>query len=591
MIILDPQQAGNVLDELDKYPEIALDLETTGLDYHRDDIHGVALATPTAEYYVTLGAKQALLDNLQTILNTKNVIMHNAPFDVHFLERCGLHVPKILDTMVAQYLLDENQGLGLKNLAATKLGIDGDLPGFGEMLKLGKLLTGKRKLEDVNIYDIPLDKVAEYAARDARLTFDLMELSRRELVTEGMWDYYVNTELPFINLLINMESNGFLIDQVRLAELEKEFSGVRNDALGRFMEISGGINPNSPQQLAKFFYEDLGFTPTIFTPGGAPSTDELSLMRLEKQDKTGAANALLVYRKYEKLLNTYIYGFMDRLVNGKLYGRFKHVGTVTGRLASSDPNLQNIPAHGDAGEKVRELFIASDGHVFICIDYSQLELRIAAHYTRDPNLMKVFADNLDPHQMTADLIGAERYIGKTINFSWFYGAGSRKMADTIEKTGKPRPKEKDVKKWIHTFETVAYPTAKEWKNQVVIYARNLGYVKTIGGRKRRLPDLTHYDDKVRLRAERQAINAIIQGSASDIMKYAMINLRDIEKSMEVSLLAQVHDEVDFDTPEEIKEEFAKKAATVMVQAGEHFNMRTALVAEPGIGKSWADAKH
>lgn len=588
-LIWESSDVPGIMEHLENATIYALDLETTGLDHNQHSIHGVALATQDNEWYITHAAANSLLDKLPTI-EKKPVVMHNAPFDMHFLSKRGFRPGNVYDTMVAQYLLDENQELGLKPLAKYHLGIDEDLPGFSDLLNLGKALTGKPRKGDVNIYDLPLDTLGDYAARDARLTLDLYHYSMKRLQEDGMLEQFTDVEVPFTKILVYMEETGFFIDQVRLAELERDFSQLRDQHLTAWLTITDGVNPNSNDQVSAYLYDKLKHKPTITTATGLPSVDALSLMRLLAKDKNGAVQALLTYRKYEKLLKTYIYGFRDRLYNGYLYGRFNQTGTVTGRLSSSEPNLQNIPAHGVAGGQVRELFAAPPGYQFVNIDYSQLELRIAAHYTKDPMLLKVFLDNLDPHQMTADLVGCERFIAKGINFGWFYGAGSYTIANTIEESGKPRPNERDVREWINKFET-AYAVARKWKEQVILYARELGYVRTIAGRKRRLPGLYSPDQGERAKAERQAINSIIQGSASDITKWAMIQIFPELENYQTKMNAQVHDELDFNSPDAVANEFAMFASQKMRQAGENFNMRVNLIAEPGFGKNWAEAKH
>lgn len=934
-IVQDPQEVAQVVSTISKYPLVALDLETTGLDFMRSEIHGVALATADQEWYVTLGAEKALFPLLQDALKDTLVLGHNLAFDLHFLSKYGVRPPKIADTMIAQFLIDENQGLALKSLAGTKLGYH-DLPDFKDMQKWVKwLMRDVTRLSDVSIYDMPLHTLGEYAARDVRLTYELWEKSQVELRKEEMWDIFWQTEMPFVYVLMDMESTGFYIDQSLLNELKLEFIAARDEALDIWKSATGDINPASPKQLAEYFYKDCGFEPTLFTKTGAPSTDVMALMRLRKQDKTGVVQALLDYRKYEKLLSTYVTGFEDNMIDGRLYGNFNQLGDAqgdgdrlprTGRLSSSSPNLQNIPARGITGEKIRQLFSSPPGYKFIDIDYSQLELRLGAHYTRDPNMLKVFAEGQDPHQLTADLCNVERHVGKaqpltakvltpegwstmgniqpgdwvigsdgkpkkvlkcfyqglrpvyrvtfsdrysvecdeehlwaveqhskerqvmttkelleigvskgsgkkkdyrfavplvspveytdkslpidpyvlgvllgdgglssnmvrvtipnndvltkfksllpeqctlsyrgkhdyyikgngplgrgyhnpivkvikdlglfgcksrckfipdvyllgsvsqrkellqglldtdgyvsktgviqfsstsekltdgvvelvqslggiayktsknatykgkdygktytvtitittfnplytaskadrvktreskrtrritsieyigeketkcilvdsddhlyvtdhfvvthnTANFLVFYGGGPYKFADTLEKSGYDRPDIKDTREWLKRFDE-AYPTIQNWKNQVITYARQLGYVRTIGGRRRRLSEITSKDNALRGYAERAAVNSIIQGSAADIVKWAMLEIYKIQGKYNAQMLAQVHDEVAFLAPEDTAEEFGKAASEIMQAAGDHFKLRVKLEANPGVGDNW-----
>ena len=226
--------------------------------------------------------------------------------------------------------------------------------------------------------------------------------------------------------------------------------------------------------------------------------------------------------------------------------------------------------------------------MLVC-DFSQLELRILAHYSRDEQLMEVFRTKGDPHQLTADLIDVERWVGKTLNFAWVYGAYAKTLCTTIEKEGRERPLESDAKLWLKSFDN-AYPTLVDWKKKVFRYATKLGYVKNISGRYRRLPNLRSQSWSAKSKAERQAVNAIIQGSAADVIQLAMIRLAAAQGFYDATMLAQGHDELVFIVADDKIEAFAKIVQRTMEGAGEHFGLRVPLIAEPGIGDSWAEAK-
>lgn len=1038
MLITTQDAVHEVAEKIIRAPEFGIDFETTGLNYKTDQTHGIALAVDTQGWYVTGDeAINAIVPALQQAAGWSTFVGHNLSYDLHFMWRYDIRPAKIADTMIAQFLVDENQNLGLKQLAETKLGYE-DLPTFKDLLREAKVNTGKRKLSEVNIHDIPVEKVGEYAAKDAVLTLELWKKSRYELAEQGFTDYFWNVKMPFVQLLTDMEDAGFLLNFDLLAELKEDFTNTKNAALDRFYGLAGKeINLNSPKQLQQFFFETLGLKPVGYTPSGSPSVDALALLRLKKDDPTGAAEALANYRTVDKLLGTYVTAFEEKTVDGYLYGHFNQLGDSTdesggrlprsGRLcvdgdtlletsrgifcirdykpivgdsitthtglpqrilnkyfkgqemmyevitqdgrkitttaghrfftpdgwkhlrdirvgdltlvdprprmvtlgqqlpgglqedfsrtrlcspvriwendcegdsrnsrnylarnfglltvlqtevrgtdseypvqstqpnnekqqamrdskrhqevytfrevtttcrsaynaarhgrqtwrsssnnteepsclrtsspkqdgtkhlcneaykgnadagcaiswggqynyehstrslssiqrsvllfyrankaavlhketrsmaqqgggeqatpedthfveqqssgnraiigltgrqhpthsstdtdhgqrknlysrlllpgfqpysgserintqasasattgqtevrrattqrlqsasgrqqegyekcvvgnteytaipvasitpvgvrdvwdievendhsyvahgfinhnSSSSPNLQNIPARGNYGAQVRDLFIAPPGFVIVVCDYSQLELRIIAHYTRDDNLLKVFAENGDPHQLTADLCGVPRNpVAKSLNFGVAYGAGPNKLAETIEKTGAPRPSQKEAKGYLDTF-TNAYPKIISWKAQVVDYARQLGYVKTLAGRKRRLPDLYDRDKSLRSRAERQAVNTIIQGGAADVIEYAMLAIDPIKNQYGARLQGQVHDELIYRVPENVADEFARLVSDEMVKAGDYFKLRCPLVAEPGIGPSWNSAKH
>lgn len=603
-LVVDAQDVAGVVNALERAPVFSLDLETMGLDFKRHDIHGVALATADREFYVTLGAEKRLLELLPN-LKSKPVFMHNGVFDMHFLGKYGVTLPLMLDTMVGQHLVDENNSLGLKSLARTKLGINDPLPDFQDLMGWAARIVGKKKLSDVTILDMPLGTVSEYAARDARLTFDLGQKTLYELDKDGLLEHFYNVEMPFLWVIKDIEETGFYIDQDKLAALDVEFQQKQAEALELFSRFAPGVNPNSDPQVREYLYSQRGFTPTRFTDSGKPSTDALSLARLLAKDTDGVVRALLLQSKYEKLINTYVRRFQSDVYDGRLYGNFNQTGTVTGRLSSSGPNLQNIPSQGDTGHKIKELFAAPDGHVFINCDYSQLELRVLAHYSKDENLLRAFSDNLDPHQMTVDRIQSlgytiSRAYAKRVNFGWAYGVGPRGLADQIEdgqvdaviadptKT-LTRPSEKDTKTWLNGFEQ-AYPGAAKWKRAVLDLGRQLGYVRTIWGRRRHLPDLRERDRSLAGRAERQAVNSIIQGSSADIIKWSMLQIHPLLPHYGARITAQVHDELTFECPKETAKEFGDTVARIMRQSGEFFKLRVSLSADPGQGSSWADAK-
>jgi len=615
-VIVDPQLVGEVASALDREEKFAFDLETTSLDFNRGAIHGIGLATRDKAWYLCLGAEKAFLPLFKNLVESKLVIGHNILFDMHFINKYGIRPRKIADTMIGQYLVDENKALGLKKLIHPKLGITEELPDYQDLLHLSKRLLGRKRLSDVTIFDIPLDTLAEYGARDPRLTYDLWEVTEYELAKEGMTSLFWESEMPFVQVLLDMEESGFYIDQPLLKELGQELADVRDQAKATWEKLSGGVNPNSPMQLEKYLFGDKRYpikyaTKTKGARRGETdhfSTDAMALYRLLPLDKNGEIAALLTFRKYDKLIGTYITAFEEFLWDGYLYGRFNRTSTVTGRLASSSPNMQNIPARSALGHRIRTLFSSPPGQSFVSVDQSQFELRLLAHYSKDARMTQVFAENGDPHQMTADLISGlgfniTRKHAKSVNFGWAYGMGPKALQDNIEKAAydnmsveeikqagmSVRPALADTKVWMAGFGK-AYPDAETWKLRVIQYARELGYVKTIGGRKRRLPQITSYDNSLRSQAERQAVNSIIQGGVADIMQWSMIEIAKFQDAYGARLLAQVHDELNWNVPEQAAQEFGERASKVMTDAGERFGLRIKLIAEPGIGNNWGDAK-
>lgn len=590
-VITDVSGIGPVLRELEQSPVIAFDFETTGLDHKRDHAHGVALANLTNDWYIAGAALMGIMGGLREIFAdpNKTIAAHNAKFDVHFLKPYNVRITNLVDTMVGQWLVNENQGLKLKGLARTKLGYTEFLPEFKDLQKEWKVKLGRRRMDQVSIFDIPNEVIGEYAAKDARLTYDLWVKTEGELKNEGMLDFFHEIEMPFTKMLGEMEEVGMRLDLAEVDVLLKEFSKIIEEARKEWVELVGDVNPNSNQQLQKLFYEDLGFKSTRSTDSGAPSVDVIAIQRINHKDKTGTAACLLKLRKYEKLVGTYLKSFLNKEFNGRLHCGLNHSGTVTGRISSSKPNLQNVPARGDLGARMRKLFIAAAGYDLVVIDYSQIELRLLAHFSQDPILLQVFLDDGDPHQLTADRIGVARYVGKTLNFSWVYGAGPGKLADTLEKEGYPRPKLSDTRAWLEGFSD-AYPVMAAWKRSALRYARQQGGVTTIWGRKRRLPDLRSGNNKIRGGAERQAINTIIQGSAGDVMKYSMLEIGKACPWFGARTLNQVHDEIVWEAPIDVSAEFAAFARDKMESIESVFNLRVPIKADGGPGPNWKEAK-
>lgn len=591
-LIDNPEKIGEIFSIVDSSDIMAIDTETTGLNFMRDQLHGFSIAVPGGyDWYIT---GPALIPGLRALADvvknpSKLVVGHNFKFDAHFLHRHGVRPAKVADTIIAQWLVDENLELGLKSLAYTRLGY-ANLPTYGDLLMKMKKLQGVARKQDVSIYDFPPEVIATYAARDSKLTLELWNKLAFDMEAEGVVKTFWELEMPFSEALTEMEENGMFVDQLAVAELKKEWTDESDKLLARWNEITDGVNPNSGPQLRKLFFEKMKLPVQDKTNTGLPSTDDLTMQRLQPKDKTGAIAVLREYRSYQKLLSTYI-SFMETApVEGRVHGSFNHTGAKTGRLSSSDPNLQNIPSKGELGHSIRKVFAAQDRDgIIVDIDYSQIELRIIAHYTKDPNLMKVFFEKLDPHQMTADLIGVPRWLGKTLNFLVSYGGGSRTLADTIEKSGKERPSEKDAKDWLNAFDK-AYPGITTWKRSAIEYAKQLGYVKTLDGRKRRLPELASYDRSAQGHAERQAISAIIQGSAAGVFKWATVQFMPLVRWYDAKLTAEVHDEAVFEVPYECAYEFATQTQDIMESIHDQFNLRVPIEAAPSFGFNWGDAK-
>jgi DNA polymerase-1 len=404
-------------------------------------------------------------------------------------------------------------------------------------------------------------------------------------MTEIFW----STEMPFLWTLLDMEDNGMHVNASAVASLRSDLETERSKHMDAWINLTGGINHNSSKQVRELLFGKMKLPAQDKTKKGDDSVNALTLQRLEPMDNTGIVHALRGIRQYEKLIETFVTMLEDKPFDGYLHGNFNQTGTVTGRLSSSDPNQQNIPSRGELGKKVRTVFDAPEGMDLVVIDYSQIEMRMLAHESKDENLLRAFIEGIDVHQMTADRAGVERRSAKALNFGWGYGMSYLGLMDSVEKAGAPRPSAKDAKKWLKDYDQ-AYPTLVKWKASVIRRARQLGYVPTIAGHRRRLPDLSSPHERFRMAAERQCVNARIQGSCADMLKWAMLQLEPWEKMYGAKRQVQVHDELGWRVPQETSKQFAEIASGVMKSIEKQFNLIVPIEADYGIGQNWAAAK-
>jgi DNA polymerase-1 len=596
-VIDSGQDFAEALYHLGNKKLIAFDYETTSLDYQDGEIWGLGVcADPNTAFYFPRPYCFQATEWLANKFEDPEVwvLAHNFKFDWHFmnwhLERF-VEIKNPIDVMVMAWLIDENLALGLKPLSEFWLG-ETDLKDFKDHQREAKVRLKKKKLSDVHISEFDQEALAEYGAKDALLTLRLYLYLNPKLFNAGMGNIMYQDQIPFTRVLTRMEETGLWVDLDKMYALREELIGKHEELRAEWDELTDGINPNSNQQLQKFFYEDLGCKVTRRTKSGAPSTDSLSIQRLTFLEVSGNyAKILSEYRKVEKLLGTYVHKIIAKAESfgGYLRASFGQTGTVTGRLNSSNPNLQNIPLRTELGRRIREALGAPTGFVYLGIDYSQIELRIICHYSGSPVLLDLFMTGGDPHQMTADLVGVERYIGKTINFAWAYGSGARTLCDTIEKDGYERPKESDAREWLDLFSS-SYPELAALKVAIIAAVARRGYVKTILGRKRRLPDISHFDRSKSGRAERQAVNAVIQGSVGDLMLHIMVRAEKRLLEMGAKFCIQVHDEIGILVPKERVEEAAAYVKEVMESVEQTFKLKVPILAEPKWDKYWGYAK-
>jgi len=507
----------------------------------------------------------------------------NLKFDEWVLGRHDLELGgKRFDTMLASYVLDPGRrSHGLDDLVLEFLD--------HRMMSFGDLFASGDRLKD--ILSVDMDQLGLYAAEDADFTLRLYEVLEKKMSAAGMTDLFTNLEMPVSRVLLTMERNGIMIDRSFLDNLRTRFQKEMGDLQKRIIELAGeDFNIQSPKQLAVILFEKIGLKPLKKTATGW-STDVSVLTALADQHELPAL--ILEYRQVAKLQNTYV-ETLPQLANpatGLIHTSYNQAVAATGRLSSSDPNLQNIPVRTELGRQIRRAFVPRSGdHVFLSADYSQVELRLLAHLADDPGLLTVFKEGGDVHRRTAALIaGLEesqvtaemRSRAKAINFGVIYGMGARALARQI------KVKMVEASAFIETyFET--YPGVRDFIDRTKAQAHRDGWVETLLGRRRLLPDIESANNRVRAFQERVAVNTPIQGTAADLIKLAMIQIqKDLgETDLGALLLLQVHDELVFEVPSENLESLKPLVRVAMEGALE---LKVPLVVDMHSGGNWAEA--
>lgn len=575
------------LPNLRAISELSLDIEATGRNPISDSIVGISLCKEKGTaYYVPIRHTHGTnipdaFDILKKILEDESIpkVGHNLKYDILILRQEGIYVKgRLYDTMLASYLLNPNkpdhslENVGLQYLFYKKRP-------FNEVL-------GKRHC----FSEVPIDEATQYAAEDAELAMELKDILFEKLKTEGLEDLYFNMEMPLIYVLSDIEEAGVRINKERLQELSKELDRELAIIESRIYSMAGeGFNINSPQQLRKILFEKLGLKPSKKTKTGY-STGVDVLENLAKVHDL--PQEILNYRTFYKLKATYV-NALPKLIDkktGRIHTSFNQTVTATGRLSSSEPNLQNIPIRGEWGTKIREVFIADKGCVLISADYSQVELRILAHISGDEGLADAFKKGIDIHTKTAsDLFNTSedevtedmRRIAKTVNFGIIYGISPFGLSEALDIS----PKEADsyIKQYF-----LKYRGVKNYMDNAIEMAKDYGYVKTLLGRKRPIPEINNPNTNIRQQAERLAINTPIQGTAADLIKIAMINIwqRLKERNLKTKIILQIHDELLFEAPDNEIDAAEKLIKDEMENA---LTLSVPLKVDIGIGKNWAEA--
>lgn len=604
IIVQDESGLSELSAELRKAEWISFDVETTSTDPMQAKLVGISLAVnPAAGYYIPVGHDPAFAggDQLsleQVIPALENPLSdpdipkagHNLKFDYLVLARHGLKVsPLSFDTMIAEWLCDPaSRNLGLKNLAWVRLGL--------EMTEISALIGTGRSQRTMD--KIPVDEVAPYAAADAAICLHLMPQLVEELQSKQQWDLFTDLEMPLVPILAEMERAGIGLDSEFLDELSATMQARLDDIQAEIFEVVGHeFNVNSTQQLSTVLFDELELTPpdrTRKTSSGYYSTAASVLEELRPQHEIAAL--VLEYREISKLKSTYADAFPGQVNpdTGRVHTSYNQTGSVTGRLASSDPNLQNIPIRTELGREIRRAFVAEPGNVLLSTDYSQIELRIVAHIAEDEAMIDAFRADQDIHSTTAAAIsGTEieqvtpemRRNAKAINFGLIYGMSPYGLTRTTDLT--LAEAENFVQAYFERF-----PGVKRYLDEVRQRVTVDGYVATLLGRRRYFPQLEEgstVNETMRARALREAINAPIQGTAADIIKRAMLELPETLQAAGLSavMLLQVHDELVFECPEDELQETANLVGNVMQNA---YELVVPLKTDTKVGENWADMK-
>ena len=602
-LIQTPEQFDAFLAELKRQKRFAFDTETDQLGAVGSRLVGMSFSWEHGRgYYLPLcGPAESLLLPCEGVLAALKPILcdpevkkvgHNIKYDLLVMRENGLDMRGVeLDSMIAAFLLDSGRmQYGIDRLAM-------DLLNFRKVPTVD--LIGKGKAQ-ITMDQVELQRIACYASEDADIALRLCDLLGERL--NGFPEIRKladDVEIPLIDVLVEMEQNGVAIDPAILKEQSQVLGGRIEELHGRIQKEAGyEFNPDSPKQLADVLYNKLGLKVFKRTKTG-PSTDVEALEKLE--DKHPVPKLILEYRGMVKLKNTYLDNLTD-FVNkktGRIHGSFNQTGASTGRLSMSDPNLQNIPIRTDEGRRIRLAFVPGDAanNVLLTADYSQIELRVLTHFTQEPALLKAFDADEDVHRIVASEVFAtpleqvtreQRNYAKTINFGIIYGVSAYGLARRIEGLTVQAAGE-----LIASYNR-RFPRIHEFLLTCVKHAQDHGYVQTLLGRRRPITDINSGVVNLRNGAERMAINSVVQGSAADLIKIAMLNvyraLKDTAAKHPSKLLLQVHDELVFETPEHAAESEAKMVRDEMTRAGQQLGIKVPLKVEVGWAKNWQEVK-
>ncbi len=585
-LVTDEKELHNLLKDIKTDDIIAFDTETTGLDHAKDHMVGfsfalneeVAYYVPIAHFYLGVPeqvSKEAAQKALRKIFSGR-IVGHNVKFDLHFvadyLEVDTLDIYG--DSIVLAWLVNPESKLSLDHLSSVWL--DHEMISFKETVKKGETFAS-----------VELEDATKYAAEDALITLKLYNMLLEKLKlqsAEHLIELAHTLEFPFITTLMEMERNGIASDAKSLESFKAEAKTKLAELTKNIYEAAGGeFNINSPKQLGEILFDKLELP-----YGKKRSTDIKVLTSL--MGKHPIIEYIMQYREMFKLYSTYIEPLLElnqQSKDGRIHTSFVQTGTATGRLSSKNPNLQNIPTRSELGARIREAFVAPEGKLLIGIDYSQIELRLLAHFSEDSVLVDAFNDDKDIHMQTAIVLFGEedaaskRSIAKTVNFGLLYGMGPKKLSDTLGITTKEA--KSIIEKYFESF-----PTVKRYFASIVERSKEEGYVETLLKR-RRYFDYASAVPMMRAAYERESVNTVFQGSAADLIKMSMNKIASVIKTRQlpVKMMLQIHDELIFEVDEADAEAMATEFKEIMESIHQ---LRIPLKTSVNIGKHWGELK-
>jgi len=592
-MVADIDQLDQWIERLNRADTVALDTETTSLDSMQARLVGISLSIeaghacyiPVAHRGPDSGGQLPIADVLRKLKpwledTRPTKVLHHAKYDTHVFANEGINLQGILgDTMLQAYVLESHRSVALHDLSQRVLGLKG--LSYEEICGKGA--------SQIGFDEVDLERATQYACEDADYTFRLNQALLGQVKAISKLDDIYQLELQVSRVLFEIERNGVRIDS---AELGRQSHALGQEMLRleqRAFELAGQpFNLNSPKQLGEILFGKMQLPVVRKTAGGAPSTDEEVLTKLAEDYPL--PQVLLEYRSLAKLKSTYT-DKLPKMVNprtGRVHTHYGQAAVITGRLASSDPNLQNIPVRSEAGRKIREAFIATNGMI-VSADYSQIELRVMAHVSNDPSLQRAFAAGEDIHRSTAsevfgvpilEVSSDQRRAAKAINFGLIYGMGAFGLASNLGIT-------RDAAQSYIDRYFARYPGVAQYMAETRSLAHEQGYVETVFGRRLWLTDINAAGAR-RAGAERAAINAPMQGTSADLIKKAMVAVQNwLEKEkLKTMMVMQVHDELVLDVPMDELEQVKINLPRLMCDVA---SLRVPLVAEVGIGPNWEQA--